>query len=261
VTRSLAGLTVVVTRPARQAARFTQSLRDRGAATVAFPVLEIEPVTLDAAARGVLAPDAYDWVVYTSANAVELSLPQLGRPAHARVAAIGRATARALTAAGIHVHALPASGSDSEALLAHPELAEPRGQRILIVRGVGGRDALRAGLAARGALVATAEVYRRTRPVPSAEAFNALDRAPGAGPVVVAVTSVEVLDSLLAAAPAARYAWLRDAPLLLPGERVAEEARRRGWRGPLVVARTAEDEAMVDALMLWSSDGGRTAPA
>jgi len=261
VTSSLAGLAVVVTRPARQAARFMQMLRDRGAATVAFPVLEIEPVRLDVAARTSLAPDEYDWVVYTSANAVERSLPQLGRPMKVRVAAIGRATSRALAAAGVDVHAVPGSGADSEGLLARPEFAEPRGQRILIVKGVGGRDALRAGLVSRGAVVSEAEVYRRVRPAPSAEALGELDRARESGTVVASVTSVNVLDSLLALAPEARYPWLRDAPLLVPGERVAAEARRREWRGPLVVARSAEDEAMLEALELRSSDAGRTTPA
>jgi uroporphyrinogen-III synthase len=261
VTRTLAGLTVVVTRPARQALRFTQLLRDRGAATVAFPTLEIEPVTLDASSRSALAPDAFDWVIYTSANAVESSLPQLGRPARARVAAIGRATARALASVGIEVHAAPESGADSEGLLAHPGFADPRGQRVLVVKGVGGRDALREGLASRGAQVSTAEVYRRTRPTPTAEALEALDRARGSGSVAIAVTSVEVLDSLLAAAPAGRYGWLRDAPLLVPGERVAAAARRLEWRGPLIVAHSAEDDSMLHALELWSADGGRITPA
>lgn len=258
---SLAGLTVVVTRPARQALRFTQMLRDRGAATVSFPMLEIEPVTLDAAACSALAPDACDWVVYTSANAVEFSLPLLGRPARAQVAAIGRATARALAAAGVEVRVVPESGADSEGLLAHPEFAEPRGRRILIVKGVGGRDALRSGLASRGALVGVAEVYRRTRPAPSARALEELDRARAPGTVVVAVTSVEVLDSLLENAPATRYGWLRDAPLLVPGERVAAAARERQWRGPLLVARSAEDDAMIEALELRSRDAGGVAPA
>lgn len=259
--QSLAGLTVVVTRPARQSARFMQLLGEQGAASVAFPALAIEPVTLDAATRDALEPDAHDWVVYTSANAVEQSLARLGRPARARVAAIGRATARALAAAGIRVHLVPESGADSESLLAHPDFAEPRGRRVLLVKGVGGRDALRAGLAARGAQVSTAEVYRRTRPMPSPEALADLDRAREAGLVVVSVTSKEVLDSLLEIAPVERYPWLRDVPLLVPSERVADEARRRGWRGEVLVARSAEDEEMRNALLLWSSEGGRPRPA
>lgn len=261
MTRSLAGLAVVVTRPARQAAHFIQMLRDHGATAVEFPTLAIEPVMLDAATRRALARDTFDWVVYTSANAVEHSLPQLGKPTSAQVGAIGRATARALADAGIQVHALPVSGADSEGLLAHPGLAEARGQRILIVKGIGGRDALRTGLASRGALVTTAEVYRRARPAPSEQALEDLGRAQDAGTAVATVTSAEVLESLLELAPEARYRWLRDAPLLVPGERVAAEARRLGWRGPLVVARSAEDEAMFAALASWAPEGGSIAPA
>jgi uroporphyrinogen-III synthase len=261
VTRSLAGLAVIVTRPARQAGHFIQLLQDHGAAFVAFPTLGIESVALDATARPALALDAFDWVIYTSANAVEQSLPQLGRPGRSRVGAIGRASARALADAGIGVHAVPESGSDSEGLLAHPQLARPRGQRILIVKGIGGRDALRTGLAARGADVSTAEVYRRTRPTPSRQALDELGRVCESGTVVATVSSAEVLDSLLAMAGEGDYPWLRDAPLLVPGERVAAEARRLGWRGPLIVARSAEDEAMLAALTSWSTEGGSITPA
>ena len=116
MTQPLAGLTVVVTRPARQAAGFLQQLLERGARPIPFPTLEIEPVELPAGARERLSPDAYDWAIYTSANAVEQSIARLGQPVRARVAAIGRATARALAAAGVQVDAWPAVGADSEGL-------------------------------------------------------------------------------------------------------------------------------------------------
>jgi uroporphyrinogen-III synthase len=73
---------------------------------------------------------------------------------------------------------------------------------------------------------------------------------------VVAVTSVEVLESLLSLAPESRVPRLAEATLLVPGERVAAAARRRGWRGPIVVARSAEDEAMLDALIERRAAGG-----
>jgi uroporphyrinogen-III synthase len=62
-------------------------------------------------------------------------------------------------------------------------------------------------------------------------------------------------------APAEHYPWLRDAPLLVPGDRVAAEARRLQWRGPLLVAGSAEDEAMLAALRSWSAGNGPAAPA
>ena len=161
VTQPLAGLVVVVTRPARQAARFIAMLEELGAATVAFPTVIIEPVPLDDCVRAALAAQPADWVVYTSANAVEQVLAQAGQLPRAATAVIGRATARAVEAAGTRVDAIPATGSDSEGLLALPAFAAPSGQHIVVFKGVGGRDALRAELVRRGATVSVAEVYRR----------------------------------------------------------------------------------------------------
>jgi len=261
VTPPLAGLTVVVTRPERQAGRFIQLLHEAGAASVSCPTLAIEPVMLDAASRARLAPDRYDWVIYTSTNAVEQALAQLPRPRKARIAAVGHATARALRDQGIEVHVTPAQVSNSEGLLATPEFTDARGRRILILKGVGGRDTLRESLSERGAEVTLGEVYTRTVAVPAPGTLEALQRACATGFAVVAVTSVEVLDALLELAPETRVGRLRDAPLLLPGARVAAAARERGWRGTLVVAPSAEDATMIAALARAREVGGIPLPA
>ena len=258
MTLPLAGLTVVVTRPARQAGPFVEGLLERGARAVAFPTLSIEPLDLPPGAREAYAADAHDWVVYTSANAVLHSLSRLGQPTRAKVAAIGRATARALAAAGVHVDAWPEHGADTEGLLAHPSFGDVAGRRVLIVKGAGGRDALRAGLAGRGARVAAIDVYRRERARTPPGVLEAIGTPAPPDRTVVAVTSVEVLESLLEQVPDARLAWLRDVTLLVPGARVAAAAAELGWRGPIVCAASAEDGAMIEAL---STLGGRTAPA
>ena len=260
MTQPLAGLTVVVTRPVRQAERFIGMLRSRGATVVAFPTVAIEPVPLGAEVRAALAAQPIDWVVYTSANAVEQALAQTGR-LQAATAAIGRATARAVEAAGGRVDAIPATGADSEGLLALPAFAAPSGQRIVVFKGIGGRDALRAELARRGAVVVVAEVYRRVPAVPAVGSVEKLAGACATESTVVAVTSIEVLESLLRLAPASRAPHLEDAILLVPANRVATAARRHGWRGPVVVARSAEDEAMLDALIEQRAGGGSTTPA
>jgi uroporphyrinogen-III synthase len=261
VKQPLAGLTVVVTRPERQAGRFIQLLREAGAAIVAFPTIAIEPVTLDAASRARLVPDDYDWVIYTSTNAVEQGLAQLPRPLKARIAVVGRATARALREQGLEVHATPEDVSNSEGLLAAPELADVRGHHILILKGVGGRDTLRETLSRRGASVTLGEVYSRTIAVPAPGTLDGLQRACAKGVAVVAVTSVDVLDALLQLAPETLVARLLDTPLLVPGERVAAAARERAWRGPLVVAPSAEDATMIDALARAREEGGIPLPA
>lgn len=249
MTGPLAGLTVVVTRPEHQAGRFIELARSRGAAVIALPAIAIDCLALEAPARAALAPDAHDWVIYTSANAVEAAALALPAPGRCRVAAVGRATARALAARGIHVDVVPVERADSEGLLALPAFAEVRGTRVLVLRGVGGRELLRDELTRRGAQVTIGELYRRRPAVADPEAVAALGDAVESGRrVVVAVTSVEVLDGLLGLLPADLAARVRGAPLLQPGERVAAAARERGWAGELIVAPTAEDGAMLAAL-------------
>lgn len=257
----LDGLTVVVTRPAAQAVRFTEGLESLGARVLSFPTIEIECLGIDPDDREALAPDRHDWTLYTSSNAVECSLAQLPRPTRTKVAAIGRATARALEARGIKVHALPEGPSDSEHLLALPAFADVAGLGILIVKGTGGRTHLREELARRGAAVAQAEVYRRRRPVPSPDVLAGLEASCREARIACTATSVDGLDGLLELLPEAMLAQVRDLPLVVPGERVAQAARDRGWRGRLIVSPSAEDEAMLGALRGAAGPGGPLAPA
>lgn len=263
MTAPLAGRTIVVTRPRRQAGPFTAAATRAGARCIGLPAIEIERVPLGSAERAQYAPDAHDWAIYTSANAVEASFDQLPPPSRCRIAAVGRATARALESHGVVVHALPDGRADSEGLLELPVFASLAGRRIVILRGVGGRELLRDELRARGATVHVAEVYRRVPARADAGALAALEGALAAGArdVVVAVTSVDVLDGLIGLLPPALAEVLRDATVLLPGERVAEAARERGWRGPQIVAPTAEDAAMLAALAAQAAAPGDPAPA
>lgn len=249
MTAPLAGVTVLVTRPRAQSARLAALVAEAGGTPLLLPALEIEPIELDAASRKQLAPDSHDWTIYTSANAVLHSVRQLPRPTRSKIAAIGRATARALREQDLNVQALPPGTSESEGLLALDAFARPDGLRILIVKGAGGRRLLQEELARRGAEVETVEVYRRVRARPDEAILHELVRACGRSRVVVAATSAETLDALLEIVPEARVPRLLDTTLVVPGERVAAAARDRRWRGPLIVAASAEDSTMVAALV------------
>jgi uroporphyrinogen-III synthase len=73
--------------------------------------------------------------------------------------------------------------------------------------------------------------------------------------VIVTVTSAEILRALLDGVASADAARLREQPLVVPGSRVALEAMRQGWTGPLTHAATAEDEAMIAALARAAATG------
>ena len=149
----LAGVGVLVTRPARQAAGLVAQLAALGAKPIVFPAIVILPPADPAPlARAHAALGTYDAAIFVSANAAEYGAP--GRwPAHVVAYATGPGSAAALVAVGVSNVRIPDTTFDSDGLLALPDLANLQGKRIAIFRGEGGRDRLGEALRARGAHV------------------------------------------------------------------------------------------------------------
>jgi uroporphyrinogen-III synthase len=248
---SLEGLTIVVTRPRESAEATVRALVAAGANAIALPLLEISAV--DAAPSSLAAPP--DAIIFVSSHAADFGVPALSRQrliANVSAAqvlyAVGRATAKRLAALGLSNVQTPASGEDSEALLAEPLFMSPSGKRVLIVKGDsegGGRQLIAETLAARGAVVEDFICYRRgPRALDSAEA-SALARAVRAGAAVL-VGSIETLDSLVAALAANQIGLANVAHLLVPHARVAEAATVAGARKVSVVS--LEDNKLIESL-------------
>jgi uroporphyrinogen-III synthase len=144
---------------------------------------------------------------------------------------------------------------DSEELLSHPALEHPAGQRILLLKGEGGRELLASTLRARGAEVVEFALYRR-RPVKyDVLALGQRLRAFGASALLVASgETLDLLLGLLRQMPAGTIP--AGIPVIAPGERVATLARAAGL-APVVVAANASDAAMLDALSILAA---RAAP-
>jgi uroporphyrinogen III methyltransferase/synthase len=193
--RPLFGKRIIVTRAREQASGLVERLHELGAATVELPVIEIgDPADGGAGLREAARRVAdYDWVAFTSANAVRrffAALDEVGSdtralgggrvsprqtggegagPAGVQVAAIGPGTAEALAAVGVRADLVP-ERFVAESLLA----AFPDGPgRVLLPRAAVARDALPAGLAERGWTVDVVEAYRTGVGRPTAEALGA----------------------------------------------------------------------------------------
>jgi uroporphyrinogen-III synthase len=255
----LQGVGVLVTRPEQQATPLCRLLESAGALALRLPVIEIRPMADASGLRleiGAIA--AFDLVIFTSANAVRFGSALLDKGRDVMLAAIGPATVRALGEAGYRVAVSPRGGFDSESLLLHPVLAQPAGRRILLIKGLHGRDLLETQLIQRGAQVVVADVYKRERISHSAETLEALEHEFAAGRIqVVTATSVEIAAGLLdIATPALRRGFDR-VHWLVPGDRVAAALRERGAAGPILRANTAEDQDLVTAVVRWrSSESG-----
>lgn len=218
-----------------------------------LPAIAVEPAAdLDALPARLGAMDAFDLIVFTSANAVRYGALMLERSRLPPIAAIGPATARALESSGLPVTIVPAAGFDSESLLREPRLAKLRGKRVLLVKGELGREHLQDRLAERGADVAVADVYKRVPARPDTATLTALEGSIAQGCIhIMTATSAEIASSLLAmATPALRRAF-EGVHWLVPGPRVAAAVRATGVAAPLIQAASAEDQDLVSAIVRW----------
>ncbi len=166
----LEGRSVIVTRRHDQAASLAEPLEALGAEVVAFPVIDIVPpenwTPADEAARRI---EDYDWVVFTSANAVAEFLNRASavtgdEPVHVLakpwVAAVGKSTARTLEAIGVQVDLVPEDARAEGLATAFDEMGAGPGWKVLIPRAEEAREVLPDALRASGAEVDVVVVYR-----------------------------------------------------------------------------------------------------
>jgi uroporphyrinogen-III synthase len=241
----LTGLSVLITRPRLQAASLGANVAALGGEPILFPSIAIEPVQAD-------APQPHDLVVFVSVHAVEHGARLIRKTASMRIAAIGRATAAALTALDLPADIVPTASATSEGLLEHEALRAASLGSVLIVRGEGGRETLRETFAARGSMVTTLEVYRRIAPIVSASDVEALEtRWSELGIDVVTATSVDTYQKLEALLSDRGRALLRETALLAPSQRIIEAARANGFRGDTLVSGGADDDSILGTLARW----------
>ncbi|UTH75863.1 uroporphyrinogen-III synthase [Chromobacterium sp. IIBBL 290-4] len=235
---------VLATRPLAQCAGLLQKLCDAGWQAAHFPLLEIEPLPDGMAELPALAAGA-DVLFWVSPTAIDIGWPVLADAGLGgkRLVCVGASSARRLASLSGQTVLHPSAGSDSEALLALPELAEVAGQRWLIIRGQGGRALLSDALAARGAKVGLAEIYRRVAVSPDWAAFDAEP------PDAIVLTSGEMVEQLFRLAGPSRTGALQCQLYCVPHPRIAE--RLAAFGATRVVTTQADDAALVAGLKEW----------
>jgi uroporphyrinogen-III synthase len=160
MTPPLAGVRLLLTRPAEHSDAWARAFADAGAEVIAYPTVEVVPPPSWEPLDEALASLAeFDWLVFTSAAAVRFTLGRLPagttvgpRP---RVAAVGAETARVLEERGVAVAIVPEDQRQDgliEALAVGLGQLAP-GTRVLFPQAIGGREELRNALLARGCVV------------------------------------------------------------------------------------------------------------
>ena len=212
---------VLVLRPQPGADETVAELRARGWQAMARPVIATEalPESSETRAR-VQRLDEFDVIIFVSPAAVRFGMPRLDEfwpqyPQRLLWLAVGERTRAELAAWDLD--ALCPPDARTEGLLAFAPLRETSVERVLLVRGEGGRETLAETLAERGMRVEHLVVYAR-RPqqveLPAPDAVAA-----------VVATSSDVVDVFLACGGKT----FAERPLLVPSERVADHARAAGF--------------------------------
>lgn len=176
---------ILITRPRSQPGALAAQLRSLGLEPVNFPVIEIRPLAdltiLDQALRSL---SHYAWVIFTSANAVDIFFDRLpghllasfsphpSADAHAvRVAAIGPKTAAALRSHGVEPAFVPAEAV-AEAIL--PGLGAVIGARLLLPQAEIARPTLAEAITQAGGIVDAIAIYQTLPADPGPDALAAL---------------------------------------------------------------------------------------
>ena len=179
--RPLFGRRVLVTRTREQASSLSESLRRLGAAPVEVPVIEVQGLdTYGALDEALARVEAFDWLVFTSANgvaAVMSRLRTLGRDVRdlkgPRIAAIGPGTAEPIEQLGMRADLIP-ERFIAESLAEALEAQGMAGRRVLIARAEEAREVLPERLAEAGAEVTVAPCYRTAPRIGARDEIRAL---------------------------------------------------------------------------------------
>ncbi len=251
--RPLFGRRVVVTRARQQASDLTEQLTDLGAEVIELPTIRIEPPGDPAPLhRAAAEANRFDWIVFTSVNAVDAFFAALQAAgfdtralARTKLCSIGSATSERLAAFGVRPDAQPATyttDSIGDAIAAQTALA---GARILYPRSDIAPPKLAADLTARGATVVDVVAYRT---VPEQhDAKHAADLFDEGGVTWVTFTSSSTVTNFLTLVPAERLKAL-GTRLASIGPSTSETLRQAGLT-PVVEAKVHTIPGLVNAIL------------
>ncbi|MGH3557935.1 MAG: uroporphyrinogen-III synthase [Mycobacterium sp.] len=177
--RALYGWTVLVPRTKDQAGEMSERLTAHGALPIEVPTIAVEPprspAQMERAVKG-LVDGRYQWVVFTSTNAVRAvweKFGEFGLDARAfsgvKIACVGEATADRVRAFGISPELVPSGEQSSVGLLddfpPYDSVFDPV-NRVLLPRADIATETLAEGLRERGWEIEDVTAYRTVRAAP-----------------------------------------------------------------------------------------------
>jgi uroporphyrinogen III methyltransferase/synthase len=252
--RALFGWKILVPRTKEQAGAMSDRLRDFGAVPIEVPTIAVEPprtpTQMERAIKG-LVTGRYEWIVFTSTNAVRAvreKFEEFGLDARAfagvKIACVGEQTAEAVRAFGIRPELVPSGEQSSEGLLAdfppYDDVLDPI-DRVLLPRADIATETLAEGLRERGWEIDDVTAYRTVRAAPPAAEIR--DAIKSGGFQAVCFTSSSTVRNLVGIAGKPHNKTV----VACIGPQTAATAREFGLRVD-VQPETANVASLIEAL-------------
>ena len=251
-TKPLFGKRILVTRARAQASGFADHLETNGAEVIQFPTIKIQPIeNID-----IPAPDKYDWIIFTSVNAVQIFYERLqenGKDTRAfggtKICAVGPKTVDALNNIGIQPDFVP-THSRGSAIAA--EIENVSDKKILLPRAKIATADLPNGLREKGAVVDDVSLYD-TLKVTNKNRDEIEDDLLNGRIDLVTFTSSSTVTNFLEMFPAhAPAVLLTNVQIAVIGPETEKIATTHGMQVD-IVARQATIESLVEAIIETST--------
>lgn len=240
---------ILITRPLAQSESFAEASRTAGYEPIYFPVIEISPIEENVALERALAKaNCYEWIVFTSVNAVEVVFDKypaqlIGENSGTKVAAIGPKTAEALQARGVTPNFVPEEYI-AEAIL--PGLGDLRGKWVLLPRAEIARKGLPESIFDAGGVPHEITVYKTLPAQPDPEGLTALN----SGVDIVTFTSASTVKNFVAIAKQNGLDPLNlpNNPLFACIGPITEQAAKEEGMTNLIVAKEYTTDGLLEAI-------------
>ena len=249
-TKPLFGKRILVTRARAQASEFADLLEANGAEVIQFPTIRIQPITIDS--KDIPAPDKYDWVIFTSVNAVEIFYERLrenGKDVRVfganKICAVGPKTVEALNDIGIQPDFVP-THSRGGAIAA--EIGGISGKKILLPRAKIATADLPNGLRKKGAHVDNVPLYDTVKVASENRDEIETDLLNGSIDLVTFTSSSTVTNFLEMFPAHIPETLLTDVQVAVIGSETQKTAIEQGIQVD-VVAKKATIESLVEAII------------
>jgi len=235
---------ILITRPRAQSESFGEALHTAGFEPIYFPVIEIRPmednVELDQAFNNL---KKYDWVVFTSVNAVNYSPLPKGEGLGVRVAAIGPKTAEALRKYNIEPDFVPEEYV-AEAILSG--LGDLKNKWVLLPRAEIARKELPEAIVKAGGTTHEIVVYKTLPVQPDIEGLAVLK----SGVDIITFTSASTVQNFCAIARQNKLNPLNlpNNPLFACIGPITEQAAREEGLVNIIVAKEYTTDGLIEEI-------------